>query len=83
MKNFNNTIGNRTRDLPALSVVPQPTAPSRSPSPSLYYIEIGLFKSVNEVAFSGIGQKYLKLRLMINLRPLVERNCQLARFSAN
>ena len=42
-----------------------------------------LFTSVNEVAFRGIGQKYSKLRLMINLRPRVERNCQLTRFSTN
>jgi len=28
MKNFNDTIGNRTRDLPACSAVPQRTAPS-------------------------------------------------------
>ena len=27
MKNSNDTIGNQTRDLPACSVVPQPTAP--------------------------------------------------------
>ena len=27
MKNFNDTVGNRTRDLPAYSAVPQPTAP--------------------------------------------------------
>jgi len=30
MKNFNDTIGNRTRDLPACSAVPQPTAPPRT-----------------------------------------------------
>ena len=30
MKNFNDTIENRTRDLPACSAVPQPTAPSRA-----------------------------------------------------
>ena len=30
MKNFNYTIGNRTRDLPACSAVPQPTAPQRA-----------------------------------------------------
>jgi len=29
MKNSNETIGNRTRDLPACSAVPQPTAPPR------------------------------------------------------
>jgi len=31
MKNTNDTIGNRTRDLPACSAVPQPTAPPRIP----------------------------------------------------
>ena len=31
MKNSNDTIGNRTRDLPAYSAVPQPTAPPRAP----------------------------------------------------
>jgi len=31
MKNSSNTIGNRTRDLPACSAVPQPTAPPRAP----------------------------------------------------
>jgi hypothetical protein len=31
MKNSNDTIGNRTRDLPACCAVPQPTAPPRSP----------------------------------------------------
>jgi len=31
MKNSNDSIGNRTRDLPACSVVPQPTVPPRAP----------------------------------------------------
>jgi len=31
MKNSNYTIGNRTRDLPACSAVPQPNAPPRAP----------------------------------------------------
>jgi len=30
MKNYNDTIGNRTRDLPACSAVPQPTASPRA-----------------------------------------------------
>ena len=30
MKNSNDTIGNRTRDLPACSAVPQPTALPRA-----------------------------------------------------
>jgi len=32
MKNSNDTIGNRTRDLPACSAVPQPTALPRAPN---------------------------------------------------
>ena len=32
MKNSNDTIGDRTRDLPACSAVPQPTAPQRTPN---------------------------------------------------
>jgi len=32
MKKSNDTIGNRTRDLPAFSAVPQPTAPPRAPT---------------------------------------------------
>ena len=31
MKNSSDTIGNRPRDLPACSAVPQPTAPPRTP----------------------------------------------------
>jgi len=31
LKNSNDTIGNRTHDLPACSAVPQPTAPPRAP----------------------------------------------------
>ena len=31
LKNSNDTIGNRTRDLPTCSAVPQPTAPTRAP----------------------------------------------------
>jgi len=32
MKNSNDTIGNRTRDLPACSAVPQPNVPPRAPT---------------------------------------------------
>jgi hypothetical protein len=31
MKNSNDIIGNRTRDLPTCGAVPQPTAPPRAP----------------------------------------------------
>ena len=38
MKNFNDNIGNRTRDLPTCSVVPKPTALPRA---SVYQSTIG------------------------------------------
>jgi len=42
LKKSNDTIGNRSRDLPAYSAVPQPTAPPRAP---LEYVG----KSINEL----------------------------------
>ena len=33
LKNSYDTIGNRTRDLPTISAVPQPTVPPRAPPP--------------------------------------------------
>jgi len=38
MKKSNDTIGNRTCDLPACSAVPQPTAPPRAPQNIIYNI---------------------------------------------
>jgi hypothetical protein len=46
MKNFSDTIGNRTRDLPACSAVFQPIAPPRAPNLSGFCSFI----------FTGIGQ---------------------------
>ena len=43
MKNSNDTIGNRTRDLPTCSEVPQPTAPPRTQL-SWYVREISLLR---------------------------------------
>jgi len=37
MKNSNDTIGNRTRDLPVCSAVPKPTALPRAPYFLQYY----------------------------------------------
>jgi hypothetical protein len=37
MKNSSDTVGNRTRDIPACSAVPQPSTPPRNPrAPCLY-----------------------------------------------
>jgi len=43
MKNSNDTIGNRTRDLLACSTVPQPTVPPRAPIYIYMYIYISVY----------------------------------------
>jgi len=40
MRNSSDTIGNRTRDLPTCSAVPQPIAPPRAPRWSVVMIQI-------------------------------------------
>ena len=42
MEKSKDTIGNRTRDLPACSAVPQPTAPPRAPTRNMYRKEINI-----------------------------------------
>jgi hypothetical protein len=39
MKNSNDTIGNRTSDLPACRAVPQPTPPPRTPRVTIVAVE--------------------------------------------
>jgi len=50
MKNSNDTIGNRTRDLPTCNAVPQPTALPRAPLG-----ELTLFKSWSSKL--GVGRE--------------------------
>ena len=44
VKNSNDNIGNRTRDLPACSTVPQTTTPSRAPTYQMYRLKFTAFK---------------------------------------
>ena len=46
MKNSNDTIGNRTRDLPGCGAVPQPTAPPRAPLLQFQMLPMGLRRCV-------------------------------------
>jgi hypothetical protein len=49
-KNFSDTIGNRTSDLPTCSVVPQTTAPPRAPE----LINIGIeFLSIIKMIYEA------------------------------
>jgi hypothetical protein len=61
MKKSNDTIGNQTRDLPACSAVPQPTAPLRAPNGSALYIHKNLKAMIkmsveNSVLDGGFGR---------------------------
>ena len=49
MKNSSDTIGNRTRDLPACRAVPQPTASPRdhADSTEITYPAVSLFHAAN------------------------------------
>jgi len=51
MRNPNNKIGNRTRDLPTFSAVPQPTAPPRTPRKKLQVLLLILFTTATCFGF--------------------------------
>jgi hypothetical protein len=71
MKNSNDTIANRTRDLPACSAVPHPTAP-----PRVFIIAIGVLQTVL-IRLKCIKHKLRKWRrLKDNMTP-----CWLVNFS--
>jgi hypothetical protein len=53
MKNSNDAIENRTRDLPACSAVPQPTAPPRAPQSAVPYLR---FRRKNYIQIKKLEQ---------------------------
>jgi len=61
MKNSIYTIGNRTRDLPACSAVPQPTALSRAPVSSIGDLNCRLItlKEFVYVKVSAVTERYI------------------------
>ena len=63
MKNSNDTIWNRTRDLPACSAVPQPTALPRAPIKMVpYKNQLG----GGDVEWIDLGQDNGKLMALVN-----------------
>jgi len=53
MKNSNDTIGNRTRDLPACCAVPQPTAPPRTTLLFNFAFEYDIRRSQVDLKLNG------------------------------
>jgi hypothetical protein len=56
MNNPNDTIGNRTRDLPACSAVPQPTAPDTQIATMNYVTAVQVFSKRNTDRLSVTGK---------------------------
>ena len=65
MKNSNDTIGNRTRDLPTCSTVPQPTVPRHAPG--IQYMRC--YKVTNIIKAKGKGGKNLELEMSSSHMP--------------
>jgi len=63
MKNSNDTIGNRTRNLPACSAVAQPTAPPHTPE--LQYITVSSSKYKSVVVYILYGVHIQTFALML------------------
>jgi len=55
MKNSNDTIGNRTRDLPVCRAVPQPTAPPRTSETLMMHVQV--VKTVSDKCI-GLGTAF-------------------------
>ena len=73
MKNYNDTIGNRTRDLPACGAVPQATALPRAPNlstrPQLYFHPLWVILSeCTSIFVRNVDHKYIK-KFQILLKP--------------
>ena len=64
MKNFNETIGNRTRDLPACSAVPQPTAPPRATDFLMTLTKFSLHKAVEIINIALLYNNYVSHNLL-------------------
>ena len=56
MKNSNDNIGNRTRDVPACSAVTQPNAPQRDPGLYVQVIILNLAVSVPSTRLSIVSE---------------------------
>jgi hypothetical protein len=72
-KNPNDTIGNRTGDLPNCSAVPQPTAPTRTPKWSITEMDFALWQTEigvenEDYVFQQIGKIFVILYYKVNRR---------------
>jgi len=82
MKNSSDTIGNRTRDLPTCSAVPQPTALPRASGPVLtgYEVEWVQTMSSRDVKKKTISEIDAPLPILYRchhtMLPMLQQNIQ-------
>ena len=71
MKNSSDSIGNRTRFLPACSAVPQPTAPPRTPLylTGMCVISLGVNRSERDVDHSYLSSAEVKNKWISTFVP--------------
>jgi hypothetical protein len=74
IKNCNETIGNRTRDLPACSAVPQPTAPPRALQQKRNILLINKQHTLQDVSSSS---QNVSLTILGNLRSSMNSTIQI------
>jgi hypothetical protein len=80
MKNSNDTIGNRTRDLPGCGAVPQPTAPPRGLTVRLVQTEVRARHNTQQVGShqsSNLTRMWAGIRFRRHLCYRILRHCQL------
>ena len=79
MKNYNDTTGNRIRDLPACSAVPQPTAPPRAPNTKRSLLKLQVLTAIYSAAHSSPKQQFERKKVMLVI--LVKAACVLMKTS--
>ena len=72
MKNSSDTIGNRTRDLPVCSAVPQSTAPSRNPPQLTCYEQENLRRKAHFEAFPKAIMFFASILVIIRLTETLQ-----------
>jgi len=73
IKNFNDIIGNRTRDPPTCSAVPQPTVPPRAPAQCIGWGLFGL--RVGFIEFDFVGYIWTFISLPLSFCSCSSVNC--------
>ena len=79
MKNSNDTIENRTRDLPTCSAVPQPTALPRAPNIQIYIYILYIYRMFNLKVDHQLSREYFTSDAIYNSSAGMTLYCYMCR----